>query len=59
MVFYERSIENQSPIDISILYDESIVHSDFHEYTIGNLENENIVKIVLIFVKSVLYYRHA
>ena len=42
------SIENQSPIDINILYDESIVHSDFHEYTIGNLENENIVKIVFL-----------
>lgn len=30
----ESSIENQSPIDISILYDNSIIHSDFHEYSV-------------------------
>lgn len=30
----ESSIENQSPIDISILYDNSIIHSNFHEYSV-------------------------
>ncbi len=39
-------IENQPPIDIRLVYDESIVHSDFHEYTVDN--SEYMVKIAFL-----------